>query len=210
MLNLKLVATIISLLLLSTKVIQATEPDDRVLFGGFGIGIGIFYPQDINQYIEDQTSQYIFSYGFAGMISNYYGRASLNYRPIGLLEISAFVELGWAPKFILINSEDFYYYSFTRFSPGLAPKVHIPFGTGRHSFFIAPGITYNFLVFKEHQDNSFESKTNCLGWRVQVGFHLDLKKINIQPYAGLNFAKGTAYGFTLSYTSSLLGIDLVF
>jgi hypothetical protein len=111
---------------------RKTETHERsMVTGGFAIGLGIFYPGEVNEYIEDQTSHLLLYTGIAGMITNFYAKASVNVRPHQIIQVSGFVELAWAPKYIYVDVDNDYYYSFSKISPGVSPKIHIPMGTGR-------------------------------------------------------------------------------
>ena len=102
----------------------------------------------------------------------------------------------------MVDAGDDYYFSFTRVSPGVSPKIHIPIGTGRHSIYFAPAVTYNFLKFKDGQSSQPEFKGNSLGGKIQL-----------QPFIGYDHAKATdteSGGFELNYSGGQLGVELHF
>jgi hypothetical protein len=197
----------------SVTLFQSDE-NERFVYGGIGIVIGIFSPADINEYMEDQTSHLLITSGTVSMFSNYGVKPSVTVRPHRIIEIGVFGEFSWAPKFILVSGDESYYFSFTRVSPGITPKIHLPFGTGRHSLFFAPAVTYNFLTFKDSQDNQ-DFKGNSVGGKMQVGFCLDFRKMLLEPFIAYDYAKATdmesGYSdFELNYSSFQLGVEILF
>jgi len=190
---------------------HSDKDKNGIVSGGIGIGLGIFYPGDINEYIQDETSNLLMTTGFAEMITNFFFRASLSVRPHQIIELNFFAEYGWAPKFIYVNDSNSYYFSFTRISPGFSPRIHIPIGSGRHSLFFAPGVTYNFMKFKDSQVRGEVAMAHSPGWRAQMGFDLNLRKITLKPYVGYDSARGNDQGtMNLNYSGGQAGIELHF
>ena len=195
----------------ATFSLAQNEPSERkIVSGGFGVGLGIFFPKQVNDYIKDATSHLLITTGFADMITNYIGKASISVRPVPVIEISVYCEFAWAPKFILVSSGDNYYFSFTKISPVLSPKIHIPLGSGRNSLFFAPAVSYNFMKFKDVNDGWETDMEKCWGWKLQVGFNLEMKKIILKPYLGYDHAKATNGYSELNYSGAQLGIDFHF
>lgn len=197
----------------SMTLLQAQSNEKSIVAGGIGIGVGVFSPAEVNEYIEDQTSHLTIFGGTTGLIANFFGKASITVRPHRIIEISGFIEGAWAPKYIMVDVGDDYYFSFTRVSPGVSPKIHIPIGTGRHSIYFAPAVTYNFLKFKDGQSSQPEFKGNSLGGKIQIGFNLDFRKIQLQPFIGYDHAKATdteSGGFELNYSAAQLGVEFHF
>ncbi len=200
----------------SYTLYQSDEDEkEKMVFVGVGIVMGIFSPGDVNEYINDDLPSNVYStMGSFDMITNFSLKLSLTIRPHRMIDIVPFGEFGWAPKYILVDNGESYYYSFTKISPGIAAKVHIPFGSGRHSLFFAPGVTYNLLSFKDG-GSSPVSKAGGLGGRFHVGFNLGLGKVLIQPFLGYDYAKAidrdVYYGeFELNFSSFQLGVDFCF
>jgi len=194
---------------------QSGNSERSMVSGGFGIGIGIFYPGGVNDYIADQTSHLIVTTGLVEMITNFSGKICVNVRPHQVIEISSFLEAAWAPKFIFVDVDNDYYFSFSKISPGISPKIHIPMGTGRHSFFFAPAVTFNFLKFKDGQGSNPEYKGGCLGGKIHAGFNLDFRKIKLVPFFGYDHAKTTGKEIggdrlELSYSGAQLGVEILF
>lgn len=188
-----------------------TEPSERkIVSGGFGVGLGIFYPGQVNDYIKDVTSDLLITSGFGDMVANYIGKVSISVRPTPVIEISAYCEFSWAPKFILVSYGDNYYFSFTKISPVLSPKFHIPMRGGAYSFFFAPAVTYNFMKFKDSHHEWETDMEKCWGWKFQVGFSFEMKKIILKPYIGYDHAKAINGYSELNYSGAQLGIDLHF
>jgi len=186
---------------------------ERMVYAGVGIVLGVFSPRQVNDYIEDDLPSNIFlTMGTTDMIANFNLRLSLTVRPHRVIDIVPFAEFGWAPKFISVEYEDSYYYSFTKVAPGLATRIHVPFGSGRHSLFFAPGVSYDILSFKD--DSRSVAKAAGLGLRFHAGFNLGLGKVLIQPFVGFEYARAIDEeyygGFELSFSSFQLGVDFCF
>ena len=221
----KSIKTLGIMLLISTQLSSAyagkplyqTMPanEEKFIYGGIGIVAGIFYPGDVNNLIEDHTSHLIVYGGISGMITNYGVKPSITFRINRIIEIETFGEFAWAPKYIIVDVGDSYYYSFTRMAPGITPKIHVPIGTGRHSIYFAPAVTYNFLKFKEFQDSNLEYRGHSIGGKMQVGFCLSFGKINLQPFIAYDYAKAvdrdSGYSeFELGFSSFQLGVEFHF
>lgn len=195
------------------QVETKTTSQQRYISGGIGIGLGVFYPGQINDYIRDETGHLLITTGLAEMYSNFFGRVSISVHPHRIIELCGFAELGWAPKYIMVydSMDESLYFSFTRISPGFSTKIHAPIGSGRHSIFFAPGVTFNMMKFRDHQAQGANYKANALGGRMQIGFHLDLKKIVLKPYIGYDHAKGNSGGLLeMNYSGGQLGVEMHF
>ena len=203
---------IIGLIILccNQPALGSEKTEQRIVSGGFGVGLGIFYPGQVNDYIKDVTSNLLITSGFADMITNYIGKASISVRPAPVIEISAYCEFSWAPKFILVSSGDNYYFSFTKISPVLSPKFHIPIRGGKNSLFFAPAVTYNFMKFKDDHNGWETDMEKCWGWKFQVGFNFEMRKIILKPYVGYDHAKAINGYSELNYSGAQLGIDFHF
>jgi hypothetical protein len=178
-----------------------------------GIVLGVFSPQDVNSYIEDDLPSNIFmTFGTSDMFTNFNFKLSLTVRPIRVIDIVPFAEFGWAPKFISVDNSSSYYYSFTKVAPGLSAKAHLPLASGRHSLFLAPGVSYDILSF--NADSRNVAKAGGIGFRIHAGFNLGLGKMLIQPYLGFDYARAKDqeyFGeFELGFSSFQLGVDFCF
>jgi len=87
------------------------------------------------------------------------------------LDLIGTLEYGWGPKFIT-NIDD--YYHFDRISPGILCNYNIPFGSGRHSFFIGGGLFYHALNFEDFSSSTVEP-------RIQADVNFQFGKLNPKP-----------------------------
>ncbi|MCG8581650.1 MAG: hypothetical protein MI866_17120 [Bacteroidales bacterium] len=179
---------------------------------GVGVAYGFFNPKEINDLLGDAFPSENMDYGFSEFFLNIVGKVNLNYNVSERFLLTAFMEYAWAPKFITDNSTDeTHYYSFNRFAPGLSPKFLIPFGSGKHSFFVSPGISYNFMKFK-FDDADFVATANNFGLKFQGGVNLQVGKVKMQPYMAYDYTKSNddKYDLELNYSGIQIGIDFFF
>lgn len=188
-----------------------------------GVNFGIFYPTDVNNYIEDVMFGSSYSGDYYSSYDTYNTELYLNmslslglgYRISEFFELKPMVEFSAAPKVVAME-DDVESYSFNKVSPGVLGIFHIPVGKHKHSFFLGAGPFYNKLSFKEFKDSS-------LGWRAIAGFSfMNHKSFNPQVYMGWDQAKGTSsqtytdyeyfytYNMDLNYSSFKIGTYLNF
>jgi hypothetical protein len=213
-LPLKGILAVLCILLLNTPVskltAQETVEKKTVVYPSFGLGIGFFYPKDVNDYIQNEfdqlgyteqvnTSMYMFMEVHGG----------ITFR-MKRVDITGSLEYDFAPKLVVVTgggSNITYVYS--RISPLVTANYYIPVKSGKHAFFIGGGVNYSFMKFKNF------SASNP-GLKLQAGFSMQLGKFNMQPYAAFNMVKATdsshpEWGdFELSYTGGQIGIILSF
>jgi len=198
-----------------TFYLSDNDEKEKIFYAGVGVVFGIFFPgtEDLNDYIEnDRPYGTSSTMGTSDMLTNFNLKLSLTVRPRRIIEIVPFCEFGLAPKQVGLDYENFYYY-FIKLSPGFTARIHIPFGSGRHSLFFAPGITYNLLSFRA--ETGPISKAGGLGGRFNVGFNFGLSKMNIQPFLGYDYARTVDKDvnfeeLALNFSSVQLGVDFNF
>ncbi|MBN2275248.1 MAG: hypothetical protein JXR41_12235 [Bacteroidales bacterium] len=204
--------------IISAQLLQAqyTFTKTNGFYPGLGIGIGVFYPEDVNEYIEaDLPSNIITSYGNTDIYMYEALNASLTYK-IKWIDITAILEYALGPKWIIITNGTNHFYNFRRISPGLLVNFYVPTGTGRHALFLGGGAQYHFMKFEDITRNK-------IGFRVNLGYCLQFNGISVQPYLAFNLAnakgpetQGTYIGteqfdrFDLNYTGGQIGVNLSF
>ncbi len=178
------------------------------VFWGVGIGIGVFYPDDVNDYIKSASSNMQIEESVTDMFMNYVGRLSVSYKVNKKLTFTFLNEYGLAFTFLIdTGNEEIKTFSFIRVSPGLLTKIHFPIKSGRHSLYIAPGINYHFMKFEEY-------KANGIGGKLQFGFSLNFRKSSLQPFFSIDYANATdnshTVPFNLNYSGLQWGVDYNF
>ncbi len=180
---------------------------EKYIYVGMGFGYGIFYPGDVNDYISYELSNVTITQGVTDLFTNFVGRISVTYRVTETIDLCLVGEYAWGPKYFAITNGSDVYYHFDRASPGLLAKFHIPFKSGRHSIFFAPGLFYHSMKFEEF-------KGNTIGARAEMGFSFNFRKFNLQPFLCYDYAKATdnKYGvpFELNYSGVQIGVDFNF
>jgi len=188
---------------------KTTNPTEKKVYFGPGIGIGIFYPGDVNDYIEQdlQRNNYSITGGFSEMFMYYSLRGFVGIRPVKFLEIDIIAEYSIAPKIFFVSGSDNLSYQFTRFAPGGLVSLHIPFGSGRHSFSIGGGAMYHNMKFAD-----FNAK--AIGFRGQFGMNFRFKSKYLQIFWGGEYVAGDdTYDNTtieLNYSGGFIGFNFGF
>ena len=196
------------MLILAFVILTASSvsgQDRKFAFGpGLGIGIGVFNPKGVNEYISNDLSNYItvnedlYMYESVSFVLNF---------KFKWFDIVPLVEYAIGPKVILGADESYF---FNRFSPGTLADVFIPVGrSGKNALFIGGGAQYHIMTFE-----GFEAST--LGYRAQIGFDLQFGSTNLQPYLAFNIAKASDVIFSntserdLDYTGGQIGLHITF
>jgi hypothetical protein len=189
---------------LSTSPLNAQDFKKFAVGPGISINLGVFSPDDVNEYISDALSSYTILFGNTDMIIYYELSAFLNFKT-RWVDVQPTLTYAIAPK-IIIGAESFY---FSRVSPGVLANFFIPTGlSGKNALFIGGGFQYHMMDF-----DNFEG--NDLGFRLQLGFDLQFGGFNLQPVLALNIAeaKGTAPSaspLNMNYTGGQIGINMSF
>lgn len=180
-----------------------------MVYPSFTIGIGFFYPGDVNEYIEkiiapvytDITNEELYMY--------YEFRGGITYR-LKNFDFAASLEYDIAPKIVFVVNGGNITYSYSRIAPEISADYFIPNSTGKHAFFLGGGINYSFMKFKEFS-------ASAPGFMVRGGYSMQFKKFNLQPYAQFRYVKATDQSdflvyemiekssFDLSYTGFQIG-----
>ena len=186
--------------------------NNNILIGA-GFGIGFFYPGDVNDYMVEYADfhNYYLQEGITELIMNIVGRVNISYRLNNYLEFAGMLEYGWGPKYIMVTGDEDVYFHFDRISPGLLTNFHIPFASGRHSFFIGAGIFYHMMEFEQFSDNA-------IGYRAQAGINLRLGRFTPQVFLAYDYALGedtidyiqNSRIFELNYSGIVIGITAMF
>jgi hypothetical protein len=183
-----------------------------MVYPTFGVGIGFFYPKDVNTYIED----YMFPEALESYNTEIYMylevKGGVTFR-LKNVDFGVIMEYDIAPKFVVVTGggEDDTY-AFSRYSPELSANYYIPGKSGKNAFFIGAGINYSFMEFEG-------IKASAPGVKLQLGYSMQFGKFNMQPYGAFRYVKGTdddvIWGmgndkFELNYTGGQIGIILSF
>ncbi len=201
--------TIIFFFLFLTTPSHAQNSDAAkfAVYPGFGLSFGFFDPKDVNKYIENSLPTSDFQFGFSDMIMYFECHASLTFK-IKWIDVTGLVEYAMAPKYITVigYSEEDYFYCFCRLSPGILANVYFPVGSGKHAMYAGGGAQYHFMKFEEFKGNN-------IGYRINAGISLQLRKLNLQPFIAYNIANAKDEEdetFDLNYTGAQIGVNLSF
>jgi hypothetical protein len=167
----------------------------KFAFGpGLSINVGVFNPEEINQYIATALNDYTIVFGNTDLIMYYELSGCLNFKT-RWVDVSPTFTYAIAPK-IIVGAQSFY---FTRISPGVLANFFIPTGmSGKTALFIGGGIQYHMMKFEEYEGNN-------IGFKVQLGYDLQFGNFNMQPVLAFNIA--TAAGQIPQYPSSTLDMN---
>jgi hypothetical protein len=161
---------------------QESASKNSMIYPSFGLGIGFFYPSDVNAYIEDNI--------MSGYVSNNYeiyeyleAKAGLALR-MPKFDFGVSLEYDIAPKISIVTNGESFSYAYNRMGPEIYANYYLSNKSGKNAFFIGAAVNYSFLWFKEF-------KGSTPGVKLQAGYSLQLKKINLQPYGAFRYAKAT-------------------
>ncbi len=179
------------------------------LYPGLGFGIGIFYPSDVNDYINDDMAGYYQQAGTYNMFLYLGLHGSLTYK-IKWFDMAGIAEYAIAPKFIFIsNTSEIITYNFHRFSPGLLANFHIPMKSERHEFLLGGGAQYHWMKFEDFKGEN-------IGFMFQAGVNFNLSKVILQPHLAVNLAKAEGVNTQghnncdLNYSGVQIGLNIFF
>ncbi|MBN1181001.1 MAG: hypothetical protein JXB49_01855 [Bacteroidales bacterium] len=171
-------------LFISAQESSRSDPDEKITYG-FGSGIGYFNPKGVNNYIEnfieDKTSGMTVTTkdGFTEIFLFFTLRGFVSYEVAENTYIDGFLEGGWAPKLITINSE-MYTFAYWRLTPGAVASYHIPL-EDENDINLGVGLLYNFYKFKEITGNG-------INYRTQIGFKIPNDGNPLNTYLAVDFA----------------------
>jgi len=187
---------------------------------GAGIGIGIFLPRDVNDYLSDWTADQGASerLGFSEMLMNYVPRVTVTYIPIEYVQLQVLGEIGWAPKAMTISgsgadeSEIFHY---VRYSPGALANFHLPVNANRQAIFVGGGVLYHWLRF---EGGGADYKGEALGYRAQIGYRFYVRAIAPEIFVAFDYVKADSHkaiatgarDMILEYTGGMIGGNFYF
>jgi hypothetical protein len=189
----------------------AKSQSSFAIYPSFSIGLGFFYPSDVNDYITNEMmSSYTETYN-TDIYLNFELRGGLSFR-MKKLEISGSFECAFAPK-VVVGADS---YSFNRFSPLVSAIYYIPVGSsGKNALLVGGGIHYNFLKFEDFKGSN-------PGLKLMVGYSMQAGHFNLQPNLSVNIIKAegssdydNGFGYTtnyldLNYTGVNIGVILSF
>jgi hypothetical protein len=195
----------LALLFVSAFITKAQESTSKTsaLYPSFGIGIGFFYPSDVNDFIDYDLSSYITVNEDMYMYLEVKG--GLTYR-LKKLDFSGMLEFDVGPKIATTGDETFTYF-FTRVAPEISVNYYISTGSGKNAFFLGGAVSYAFMKFEEFS-------ASAPGFKAQVGYSLQFGKFNMQPYIAFRYNKATddleMGSFDLDYTGGQIGLIFSF
>jgi hypothetical protein len=146
---------------------------------GISFGVGIFYPKEVNNYIENDLTDYITTN--ENLYANYFLGVSFGIQLNKVIAIEPVIEFALAPK-IMIGADRTYI--FGRVSPGVMANLYAPMGSkGRNAFMLGGGILYHHMWFEDYAGNTIGP-----AFKIGVSFNHG-KSFNPEAFAGFNYAK---------------------
>ncbi|HLO60376.1 MAG TPA: hypothetical protein VK179_16615 [Bacteroidales bacterium] len=192
---------------------QETTEKKSMIYPTLGVGLGFFYPSDVNKYVETVIASG-YDYTVNTQIYMYVEvKGGLTFR-IKKADFTAALEYDIAPKYIAVTNGSSFSYTYSRVAPEITANYYLPNKSGKNAFLIGGGISYSFIKFKEFTGSA-------PGFKIQAGYSMQFSKINIQPYFAFRYVqavdnnisagyKENQTSFDLSYTGGQIGIILSF
>jgi hypothetical protein len=185
--------------------LQAQDDTKSFAFSpGFGIGIGIFNPKGVNEYIKDDLTDFITINAQIYMYEEVHFFLNFKFK---WFDVTGLAEYALGPKIVIGGNGNYF---FNRLSPGALANLFIPIGlSGKNALFIGGGAQYHIMSFEDY-------KANTIGYRVQLGFDLQFGHANIQPTLAFNIANAknvlssSQENRDLNYTGGQIGVNISF
>jgi len=188
---------------------------------GAGIGIGIFMPRDVNDWIADWTDDLGASgqVGFTEMVLNFVPRVTATYIPIEYVQLQILGEIGWAPKVMAVTGpgteERTEWFHYVRYSPGALANFHLPINSNRQAIFVGGGVLYHWLRF---EGAGADYKAEALGYRAQLGYRFYVRAFAPEVFVAFDFVKADSHkaiatgerDMILEYTGGMIGGNFYF
>jgi hypothetical protein len=188
---------------------------------GAGIGIGIFLPRHVNDYLEDWTSSHgaTDQVGFSEMLLNFVPRVTATYIPIEYVQLQILGEIGWAPKVMTVTGagaeEETEFFHYVRYSPGALANFHLPVNANRQAIFVGGGVLYHWLRF---EGGGADYKAEALGYRAQLGYRFYIRAIAPEVFVAFDYVKADSnkaiapgeQDMILEYTGGMIGGNFYF
>ena len=204
----------IFLLVFSTSVLftfsqnKAIYTNSKNSFFGIGVSLGIFNPNDVNDYLrnywDNEIAGYnVDKYGYPEMYFNFVLQICGGTFVSQQMELKGIFEFGIGPKIIIIHDTKFF--GFFRYSPGVICNYHIP-SSKSNNFLIGGGILYHNMKFKEWKASAF-------GPRLKAGYNIYFKKKIIELFLAFDIVNGKTNSIgieNLNYSGLLLGCNFKF
>jgi hypothetical protein len=193
-----------------TLLSQDLKAKTSAIYPSFGLGIGFFYPSDVNDYIDlDMAYQGVEGTFNTDLYMYLEIKAGLTYR-MKSFDLTGGLEYDVAPKYVLVDggSSGNLTYFYHRLSPEISANYYISNKNGKNAFFIGGGINYSFLSFEEFD-------ASAPGFKVQLGYSMQFNKFNLQPYGAFRYTKATDSStgmgdFVMDYTGGQIGVNMSF
>ena len=184
-----------------------SQSDIKPISFGIGGGIGFFYPQDINRYLNDNYSSYMLTSGVYDMFLYFVVNAKGSFFFTKNTELQLEAEWAFSPKFIAVDGEaDTYFYH--RLTPAVKFHIHFPLRDD-YSVYFGPGINWNRM--KLNTPNGSDYHGNCIGFSGQGGVMVRFEKSAMQPFVTVNIinSKNIEDGLTTSISNfSFTGVQI--
>jgi hypothetical protein len=209
-----LFSTMLAVICMQLSFSQNNDDKKVIVKPGISLGFGIFYPKEINDYIENDLSGYIATN--ENLYLNLFLRGSLGIHLAKFIALEPVAEVAIAPKIVIGAGNKSLI--FGRVSSGVLADFYIPMGSGRNSFMLGGGALYHYMWFKDYSGST-------IGPAIQAGISLNSgKSFNPEIFAGVNYAvaKGKYRGslfdqplylpleLELSYTDFHIGVRFNF
>jgi len=195
---------IIILLFIPVVALSQTEEKQGHFQLGAGFSFGGFYPEKINNALDELFAGTDVETGTTDLFMNLGGRIFAGYETKSNIGFEGFLEGAIAPKIVTFSDgSDDITYSLNRTSIGLKLTYALHMGK-RNSIILGAGPMYNIIKFKFDGDESL--KGTSVGAKFSVAYQFNYRHIAPRVFIDFDLAKAKDNGIEMNYSGGQFGI----
>lgn len=195
---------ILILCFIPVMAFSQTEEEKGHFQLGAGFSFGGFYPEDINNAVDEAFSGTEIETGTTDLFLNLGGRIFAGYVTKSNIGFEGFLEGAIAPKMVTFSDgSDDITYSLNRTSLGVKLTYALHMGK-RNSIIFGAGPMYNILKFKFDGDEVLNATS--VGAKFSVAYQFNYRHIAPRVFIDFDLAKAKDNGIEMNYSGGQFGI----
>lgn len=156
-------------LLENNKSLSSGSSEFKKFGIGIGVGFGFFNPEDVNNWLEEEYSNYYLQMGSFDIFMNAQLSFSTTIRPVKFLRLNIIGEAAFGPKLVATDNAGSNFHNFGRYSAGAEAFLNVPIGSGKHSLLFGVGALYHFMYFEDYNGGTVGLRVIPFGMSFQFG-----------------------------------------